>query len=158
MLFTNIFHRYRSVFSAKIRDDIARAKSAHKTFGQPVVPLRPPGDYLKKYSRIEPARPINNHIHPSRPEFRQKMPEWKPGKIPAPKPKIPPLPKDPALVDVCNFRRTNFINAINSCPKQPVPRHVDTVKGDTFDLKPSGWMPIYVYKKVSEDLEWKSKF
>lgn len=47
-----------------------------------------------------------------------------------------------------NFIKENILRAKRSYPAEPKQRSVDTRRGDTHDLKRSGLLPIYVYKKV----------
>jgi len=47
-----------------------------------------------------------------------------------------------------NFVKQNILRAKRSYPAEPKQRSVDTRYGDTHDLKKSGLVPIYVYKKV----------
>lgn len=47
-----------------------------------------------------------------------------------------------------NFITQNAVENIMSVPKQPQKKYVDTKKGDTQNLIPSGMEPIYVHKKV----------
>ncbi|XP_018398908.1 PREDICTED: enkurin [Cyphomyrmex costatus] len=46
-----------------------------------------------------------------------------------------------------NFIKQNILRAKRSYPAEPKQRSVDTRYGNTYDLKRSGLLPIYVYKK-----------
>ena len=48
-----------------------------------------------------------------------------------------------------NFITQNAVENIMSVPKQPQKKYVDTKKGDTQNLIPSGLEPTFLHKKVN---------
>lgn len=140
--------RYQSIHKKRMKCELARVKSSHKTLGQPKVPLNPPSDFLKKYSRIVPKRPKITHVHYRKPDYIRELPKWTPIKPPEKPCVVPPLPKDPALIGRVNFKKRN-VEEVKKYEKKPQKfKTVDTRMGDVQELVPSGLMPIYIYKKV----------
>ncbi|XP_012533905.3 enkurin [Monomorium pharaonis] len=58
-----------------------------------------------------------------------------------------PLEKLVAVARQKNFVKQNILRAKHSYPTELKQRSVDTRHGDTYDLKRSGLLPIYVHKK-----------
>ncbi|XP_058808147.1 enkurin-like [Phymastichus coffea] len=122
--------RYRSVHSKRTREETARAKSAHKTLGLPCVgPTIRPSDFLKRRSGVRPAVSVH-HVHYRIP--LPGLPKWS-----AKKPQRP----------IVDFTKKNVELANQLKAKLPEFKHVDTRRGDTYELMPSGLMPVYVHKK-----------
>ncbi|XP_048508123.1 enkurin, partial [Athalia rosae] len=152
--------RYRSKYHAKpavsraadlrktgiVEEPKEIKKFEHRTFGVACVPQTPPTEFLKKKSRIQPPRPDIKHVHYKRPGYPQSLPAWVAVKR-LPKKDIPDLPQDPVQTARKNFRQQNIINVKRSRPKQPRKRYVDTRYGSTYDLEPSGLLPIYIHRK-----------
>ncbi|PSN38359.1 hypothetical protein C0J52_06916 [Blattella germanica] len=93
-------------------------KFCHKTFGFAEVPLNKPSEYLKKHSRILP-----------------------------PCPKIVLTENEEEKCKHRDFCHKNVIQAVRLAPRQPQRNYVDTKKGDTYPLQPSGLEPHYILKK-----------
>ncbi|XP_059179309.1 enkurin-like [Physella acuta] len=126
--------KYTSKFRPNVREEYVAGRDESKTMGPAKVPAPQPTDYLKKHEK-EPQLPQKK-------EFRYPDEERK-------KPAIPKKDEAPlmGLKTNKNFINTNAVENITAVPKQPTKKYVDTRHGDTHNLIPSGYEPVFVHKK-----------
>ena len=105
--------------------------------GPAKVEVNPPSQYLTKGSK-EPRLPEKTDF---------KYSDADKARPPVPKHDEKPLM---GLKSNKDFVKTNAVENIMSVPKQPAVNFVDTAKGSTHPLEPSGLMPKYTKKKVRE--------
>ncbi|CAG5134770.1 unnamed protein product [Candidula unifasciata] len=126
--------RYNSKFRQNIKEEFQTGHAHYKTMGPAKVPVPQPTEFLKKHEK-EPQLPNKESFHYPDDDHR---------KPPVPKINDAPLM---GLKTTKNFITTNAVENITSVPKHPVKRIVDTRRGDTQNLIPSGLEPVYVHKK-----------
>jgi len=126
--------QYTSKFRPNARDEYAAGKAGNKTMGPAKVAAPQTTDYLKKHQK-EPQLPKKE-------EF--KYPDAERSKPAVPKAKDTPLM---GLKTTKNFITTNAVENITAVPKNPAKKFVDTRNGDTQNLIPSGYEPVFVNKK-----------
>jgi len=131
--------RYQSKFRTNVKEEKQTNKSPNKTMGPAKVDLKSPKDYLNKRSK-EPV-----------------LPDKQPFKYPDEETRKPLVPKkeDRPLMGLKsnkNFITTNAVENIMSVPKRPAANFVDTAKGSTHPLEPSGLVPKYLNKKGYGDV------
>ncbi|CAK8698353.1 unnamed protein product [Clavelina lepadiformis] len=125
--------RYNSKFKPMVKNEIKQDRSPNKTMGPAKVAVPTPGDFLKKRSK-EPVLGEQTrfaHLDDSS--------------------KKPPVPRhdERPLLGIRtnkNFINTNAVENIMSVPKKPLPKFVDTRRGDNNFLEPSGLVPKYTKK------------
>lgn len=105
-----------------------------KTMGPAKVETRAPDQFLKKHEKEPPKG------------------EKKPFHYPDEDKKRPPVPskEDRPIMGIKttkDFIKQNAVENIMSVPKRPAKNFVDTKKGDTQPLEPSGLEPKYILKK-----------
>ena len=130
-----MWNRYQSKFRSTVKEEKTTNKSPNKTMGPAKVDLKAPKDYLSKHSK-EPVLPEKTTF---------KYPDEDKRKPMVPKKEDRPLM---GLKSGKNFITTNAVENIMSVPKKPASNFVDTVKGSTHPLEPSGLVPKFRNKKV----------
>lgn len=125
---------YTSKFRQTAKQEYASGKGGAKTMGPAKVAVAAPTDYLKKHEK-EP-------VLPKKEEF--KYPDDNRKKPAVPKNNDTPLM---GLKTTKNFISTNAVENITAVPKLPAKKFVDTKSGDTQNLIPSGYEPVFVHKK-----------
>ena len=148
-----MYCRYKSIHRKRTVKEISRAKSAHKTFGQAQVSLKPPKEFLKKGEGPIVVRPKSKHVHYRPPNYIRQLPEWKPLKLKRCRSQssLPELPRDPVVaLGQLDYQKKNIedVGKYKDLRVQP-PKLVDTRYGDKQELKPSGLVPVFIYKKVT---------
>lgn len=105
--------------------------------GPAKVNLRSSGEFLTKHSK-EPQLPEKTKFQFPDEETR--------------KPGVPRQTEKPLMGLKSNkdFVQTNAVENIMSVPKKPAANFVDTPFGSTHPLEPSGLMPKYMKKKVTQ--------
>jgi hypothetical protein len=70
------------------------------------------------------------------------------------KPPVPKVDEKPVmgLKTNKNFITENAVQNIMAVPKKPEKAYVDTCKGDKHSLIPSGLEPVFLHKKVMQNL------
>ncbi|XP_038044913.1 enkurin-like [Patiria miniata] len=131
--------RYQSKFRSTVKEEKQTNKSPNKTMGPAKVDLNAPKDYLSKRSK-EPVLPEKTSF---------KYPDEDKRKPMVPKKEDRPLM---GLKSNKNFITTNAVENIMSVPKKPAANFVDTAKGSTHPLEPSGLVPKYLNKKGYGDV------
>ena len=103
--------------------------------GPAKVDVPPPTNYLTKHSK-EPKLPQKTNFMYSDGDKS--------------KPAVPKHNEKPLMGIKSNkdFVKTNAVENIMSVPKRPAANYVDTAKGSTHPLEPSGLMPLYTKKRV----------
>lgn len=135
--------QYISKFKETVKNETKYNRSNNKTMGPAKVDVPTPTDYLKKRSK-EPVLPPKTEI--SATEYNKRKPHV-------------PRHDDKPLMGIRtnkNFINTNAVENIMSVPKKPLPKFVDTRRGDNNLLDASGLVPKYIkkeeYGKVPEYL------
>ncbi|CAH1237787.1 ENKUR [Branchiostoma lanceolatum] len=125
---------YTSKFKGTVKTELKKDKAPAKTMGPAKVDVSPPKQFLKKHQK-EPKLPPKQEFHYPDEDSRR--------------PAVPRKEEKPlmGLQTNKNFITTNAVENIMSVPKKPVAKYVDTPKGATFNLDPSGLNPKYVQKK-----------
>ena len=129
--------RHQSQFRSTVKIETKTNKSPNKTMGPAKVEVNPPSQYLTKRSK-EPQLPEKTDF---------KYSDADKARPPVPKHDEKPLM---GLKSNKDFVKTNAVENIMSVPKKPAANFVDTAKGSTHPLEPSGLMPKYTKKKVRE--------
>lgn len=111
-----------------IKKEYAEVKDYHRTMGYAEVHLESPAEFLKIGNGIRPDPVTPNHKC-----FRRNIP---------PVPKL--QPKRAQSAPPKNFKLKNIHEANALTSRKPVPRYVDTCRGDFHELKTSGLTPVYV--------------
>lgn len=124
--------RFQSKHLPLVVEEIKNAKSHHKTMGYAEVPLESPRNFLKVGAGVRPQSRSKDHVCPRR--------------FVAPVPRGLPLRSQSANLAGKQFELNNIRSAMNSKPRRPSARYVDTRNGDFHELQKSGLRPFYVYK------------
>jgi len=125
---------YTSKFRQTVKQEYVSGKGGAKTMGPAKVCVAAPTDYLKKHEK-EPVLPKKEEF--KYPDDARKRPQ-------VPKNNDTPLM---GLKTTKNFISTNAVENITAVPKLPAKKFVDTKNGDTQNLIPSGYEPVFVHKK-----------
>lgn len=149
---------YQSIFSSATRKFYETGKKSHQTMGFAKSPLKNPKEFLKKQTRD-----LNRVI------------ERKPFTCLNKGNKRPPVPKQseaPLILHECpekDFKKINVLNVLKTPALRPIPKYVDTRRGDSFLLEFSGLVPKfwrkeefgkspkYLVKRRRKNLEYSSK-
>jgi len=126
--------KYTSKFRGTVKDEYASGRGGAKTMGPAKVAPPQTIDYLKKHEK-EPQLPQKEAFKYN--DDNRKKPE-------VPKTNDTPLM---GLKTTKNFITTNAVENITAVPKRPAKKFVDTRGGDTQNLIPSGYEPVFVHKK-----------
>jgi len=126
--------QYTSKFRQDVKGEYASGRAGAKTMGPAKVAVPQTTDYLKKHEK-EPQLPQKEAF---------KYPDDSRKKPAVPTNKDTPLM---GLKTTKNFISTNAVENITAVPKLPAKKFVDTRGGDTQNLIPSGYEPVYVHKK-----------
>ncbi|KAK3741307.1 hypothetical protein RRG08_034352 [Elysia crispata] len=126
--------KYTSKFRQNVKQEYASGRDPNKTMGPAKVAVPPPTDFLKKHEK-EPQLPTKETFKYPDEERRR--------------PAVPSKDDTPlmGLKTTKNFICTNAVENITAVPKLPGKKYADTRHGDTHDLVPSGYEPVYVHKK-----------
>jgi hypothetical protein len=146
-----ILCRYQSIHKERMKREIAKVKSEHKTLGVPKVSLMSPSDFLKKKSHLKVERKKVNHVHYRRPDYQHDLPKWTSVKVRtgSDNDQLHDFPRDPLKLGRLNFRKRNIENVKSLTGKSINLKLAYTRHGDNHDLIRSGLIPTYIYKKVS---------
>lgn len=123
--------RHQSKFRETVRVEEKQGRYGNKTLGPAQLRPEVPDKFLKKYSN-------------------PRLPTPKKFNYPDANNRKPDIPKEPPLMGIQskkNFITTNAVENIMSNAKKPVPKYVDTAKGKTNLLEPSGLVPKYLKKQ-----------
>lgn len=126
--------RYTSKFKFNVKEEMKIHKSSSKSMGPAKLPPPAPENFLKKHSSDSKLLSISSK--PSQRDQTKKKP-------PVPKHDEKPLM---GIRSNKNFINTNAEESIMSVPRKPVPKYVDTRKGDSNMLERSGLVPKYISK------------
>lgn len=127
--------RYESKFKTVVKTELKQNRSPNKTMGPAKVDVPTPGEFLKKRSK-EPQLPDLQEITYDFDDMKMRKP-------PVPRKDEKPLM---GIRTNKNFINTNAVENIMSVPKKPVPKFVDTRRGNTSLLDQSGLVPKYSKK------------
>lgn len=126
--------RYTSKFRETAKEEYVTGRGRNRTMGPAKVFVPTVDNFLKKHEK-EPVLPAKEEFH---------YPDEELSRPPVPNRKDRPLM---GLKTNKNFITTNAVNNITSVPRKPEKKFVDTRRGDTHNLIPSGLEPLYVHKK-----------
>ena len=139
--------RYNSKFKPTVKQEMKQHRAQNKTMGPAKVSVAAPEEFLKKHTGAGRGDKLAIENGPRETDNAQRKP-------PVPRHDEKPLM---GIRTNKNFINTNAVENIMSVPKKPLPKYVDTRRGDNNLLETSGLVPKYTHKndygKVPEYLQ-----